>query len=64
MTIDFSNNTLNLILWLIVALVLLTGIAIVVRFFFHHILKHLVQGCLVLLAIAAILAVLHYFRVF
>jgi hypothetical protein len=44
--------------------VVLAAVFIVVRFFFHHLLKHLVQGCLVVFVVIAILAILHYFGVF
>jgi hypothetical protein len=64
MSLDFSTLSLNQLLWLIIIVVGLVVAFIVVRFFFHHILKHLIQGCLVVLAILAVLAILHYFGVF
>ncbi len=64
MTISFSTISLTQLIWIILILVALAAIFIVVRFFFHHILKYLVQGCLVVFVIVAILAILHFFRVF
>ena len=37
---------------------------VILRFFWRHILKYLVQGCLAIVGILVLLAVLHYFRVF
>jgi hypothetical protein len=64
MKIDFSAIPYNQIIWwLLVAL----GVAlalVVIRFFWSHLLKYLFQGCLVILAVIALLALLHYFKVF
>jgi hypothetical protein len=37
---------------------------VIIRFFWRHLLKYLFQGCLVILAVIALLALLHYFKVF
>ncbi len=63
MTVDFSNLTINQVLWIVIAILGVAAIFVVVRFFFHHILKHLVQGCVVILVVIAILALLRYFGV-
>ena len=47
--------------------VILVGLAAfaVFRFFWHHILKFIVQGCLGIVGILALLALLHYiFKIF
>jgi uncharacterized membrane protein len=64
MSFDLSSITASPFFWFVAILVALAIIFVIVRFFFQHILKFLVQGCLVLLVIAAILALLHYFKVF
>ena len=64
MTINLSTISLNTLIWIILFIVAVAVIFIVVRFFFHHILKYVIQGCLVLFVIVAIIAILHFFRVF
>ncbi len=64
MSIDFSSISANPFIWLILLVIAIIVVYVVVRFFFQHVLKFLVQGCIVLLVIAAVLALLHYFKVF
>ncbi len=64
MSIDISTITFNQLVWIILVVLGLGVVFVVVRFFFHHILKHLIQGCIFILLVLAILALLHYFRVF
>jgi glucan phosphoethanolaminetransferase (alkaline phosphatase superfamily) len=64
MSIDLSSISTSPFIWLALIVIAIIVIYVVVRFFFQHVLKFLVQGCLVLLVIAALLALLHYFKVF
>jgi cell division protein FtsW (lipid II flippase) len=64
MTIDFSSIPYNQIVWWVLAIVGVVVVFVVVRFFWKHILKYLFHGCLVILAVIALLAVLRYFKVF
>jgi hypothetical protein len=47
--------------WLVVAILAAIVLFVVIRFFWHHILKFVLQGCLAIVGILALLAVLHYF---
>jgi hypothetical protein len=51
-------------LWGLAAILLVIAAFIAIRFFWQHIVKHILKGCLVILGIIALLAVLHYFKVF
>jgi len=64
MSIDLSSISTSPFIWLALIVIAIIVIYVVVRFFFQYVLKFLVQGCLVLLVIAALLALLHYFKVF
>ena len=64
MNIDFSTIPYNQIVWGVVIVIGVILAAVIIRFFWKHILKYLLQGCLVVVVILALLAVLHYFRVF
>ena len=64
MNIDFSTIPYNQIVWGVVIIVGVIVAFVVIRFFWQHIVKFLLQGCLVILAIIALLALLHYFKVF
>jgi hypothetical protein len=64
MHINLFNPNSNLIVWAVVIIVALVIAVAVIRFFWKHILKYLVQGCAVILVIIALLALLHYFKVF
>jgi hypothetical protein len=64
MTVDFSTFSSSLIVWLLLAVVGVVVVFVVIRFFWKHLLKYLFQGCLVILVIIALLALLHYFKVF
>jgi hypothetical protein len=65
MSIDFSTIPYNQIVWgALIVLGVIVAI-VILRFFWKHILKYLFQGCFVILAIVALLALLHYyFKVF
>jgi hypothetical protein len=62
MTIDFSQ--LAPFIWGLAALLVIIIVFVLIRFFWQHILKYLVQGCLVIIGIIILLAVLHYFKIF
>jgi hypothetical protein len=64
MNIGFSSINYNQIVWAIVIIIAIVIVVAVIRFFWKHILKYLVQGCAVILVIIAILAVLHYLKIF
>ena len=64
MNINFSTIHYNAIVWAVVSLVAIVLAVVVIRFFWKHILKYLVQGCAAILGIIALLALLHYFKVF
>lgn len=64
MNINFASINFNQIIWVVVIIVAIVVVVAVIRFFWKHILKYLVQGCAVILVIIALLALLHYFKVF
>jgi cell division protein FtsW (lipid II flippase) len=64
MSIYFSTFSSNQIVWLVLAVVGVVVVFVVIRFFWKHLLKYLFQGCLVILVIIALLALLRYFKVF
>jgi hypothetical protein len=50
--------------WAVIIALAVIVAFVVIRFFWRHVLKYLLQGCLVILVIIAVLALLHYFKVF
>ena len=64
MTINLASMHLPLIVWAVVILVAIVVAVAIIRFFWKHILKYLVQGCAVILVIIALLALLYHFKVF
>ena len=62
MTINFS--TLAPVIWVLAAVILLIGVIVVVRFFWHHILRFVVQAGVVIMGVVLILAILRYLKVF
>jgi hypothetical protein len=59
MNIDMSQ--LAPYIWILAAVLVVIVAFVVIRFFWQHILKYLLQGCLVIVGIFALLAVLHYY---
>ncbi|MGB8213216.1 MAG: hypothetical protein WCE68_06620 [Anaerolineales bacterium] len=53
-----------LYIWIIVAILVIVVAFAVIRFFWRHILRYLLHGCVTILGILALLWLLHYFRVF
>ena len=64
MNINFSSINYNQIVWVVVIIIAAVIAVAVIRFFWKHILKYLVQGCAVVLVIIALLALLHYLKIF
>jgi hypothetical protein len=65
MTIDFSTIPYNQIVWWVLIILAVVVAIVVIRFFWRHLLKYLFQGCLVIVGILGLLALLHYvFKVF
>jgi hypothetical protein len=63
MSVDLSMINANLIFWIVAILVIILIFGIV-RFFFRHLLHLLFRGCGLILVIAALLYILHVFKVF
>jgi uncharacterized membrane protein len=62
MSINFSQ--LAPFVWILAAVLIIIVAVVVIRFFWRHVLKYLLHGCVVIVAIIALLALLHYFKVF
>ena len=62
MSLDLSALTPYLwIAGVILVVILALGI---IRFFWHHVLRYVLQGCMVIAGIIILLAILHFFKVF
>jgi hypothetical protein len=64
MSVDFATFPSSQIVWILLVVVGVIVAFVAIRFFWRHILKYLLQGCLVILVIIALLALLRYFKVF
>ena len=64
MTIDFSTVSADQIIWLFVLFFAVLIVFVVVRFFWQHVVRYLLHGCVVILVIIGLLALLHYWGVF
>jgi hypothetical protein len=62
MNIDLSQ--LAPYIWYLAAFLVVVVILVAIRFFWQHILKYLFHGCLAIVGIIVLLAILHYFKVF
>jgi hypothetical protein len=62
LTVNISQ--LAPLIWILAAILIVILAIVVVRFFWRHVLKFLIQAGLVALVIIALWAVLHYFKVF
>jgi hypothetical protein len=51
-------------IWLVAAILVVIVVFVIVRFFWQHVLKYLLRGCLVIVGILILLEVLHYLKVF
>lgn len=63
MSVDLSMININLVFWVVAILVLIVIFG-VIRFFFRHLLHFFFRGCGLILLIAALLYILHIFKVF
>jgi len=50
-------------IWYLAAFLVVVVILVAIRFFWQHILKYLFHGCLAVVGIILLLAILHYFKV-
>ena len=64
MNIDFSAIPYNQIVWWVLVILGVVVAFVVFRFFWRHLLKYLLQGCLVVIVVIALLELLHYLKVF
>jgi cell division protein FtsW (lipid II flippase) len=64
MSIDLTKLFSNQVVWAVLAVVGIIVAFVIIRFFWKHLLKYLFQGCLVVLGIILLLALLRYFKVF
>ena len=65
MSVDFANLPFNQIVWGVLIIIGIILALVLIKFFWQHLLKYLLQGCLVIVLILGLLAVLHYyFKVF
>jgi len=64
MLINHSAVSSNQYSWLVLVAIGLVVAFIVLRFFWRHVLKYLLHGCVIVLVIAVLLALLHYFKIF
>ena len=62
MTINISQ--VSPFIWIIAAVLIIIVAFAIIRFFWRHILKFIIQAGMVVLGIAFLLALLHYFKVF
>ena len=62
MLIDLSRLAPSL--WIVAAILAVLVVFGIIRFFWQHIVKFLLQGCLVVVGIIILLAVLRYFKLF
>jgi hypothetical protein len=51
-------------LWIVGVTLVAIVAFVIIRFFWHHVLRYLVQGCLVIVGLILLLAVLHFFKIF
>jgi hypothetical protein len=51
-------------IWFLAAFLALVVVVFLIRFFWRHVLKYLVHGCLGIVAIIILILVLRYFKVF
>jgi hypothetical protein len=62
MTVDGSQ--LAPYIWIVAAILAVIVVFGIIRFFWQHIVKFLLQGCLVIVGIIILLEVLHYLKAF
>lgn len=62
MNIDMSH--IAPYIWIVAAVVVAFVIFIIIRFFWQHVLRYLFNGCVAIVGIIVLLAILHYFKIF
>jgi len=62
MTINFSQ--LAPFIWVLAAILVFIGVFVIIRFFWHHVLRFVVQAGVVIIGVVLLLAVLRYLKVF
>jgi hypothetical protein len=62
MNIDMSH--IAPYIWIVAAVVVAFVIFIIIRFFWQHVLRYLFHGCVAIVGIIVLLAILHYFKIF
>ncbi len=63
MNIDMT--TLAPYIWIVIFILVVIVAFVVIRFFWHHVLRYILHGCVGLLMVLAVLALLHFiFHVF
>jgi hypothetical protein len=51
-------------IWIVTAVIAAFVIFIVIRFFWRHILRYFFHGCVVVVGLVVLLAILHYLKLF
>jgi hypothetical protein len=65
MSVDFATFPTSQLVWMAILVVAVIIVIVVLRFFWRHVIRYLLHGCLTLLAILVIVATLHYlFKLF
>jgi hypothetical protein len=62
MNVNFS--WLTPYLWIVGAVLLIIVVFVIIRFFWQHLLKYVVQGCLAIVGIIILVAILKFLKVF
>jgi hypothetical protein len=62
MTINISQ--ISPFMWILAAVLVIIVVFAIIRFFWRHVLKFVIQAGLAILVIVALLALLRYFKVF
>ncbi len=62
MTINFSE--MAPFIWVLAAVLVLVGVGVVIRFFWHHVLRFVIHAGIVIVAVVLIFAILRYLKVF
>jgi len=62
---NINLSLLTPYIWILAIILVVIVAFVIIRFFWQHILKYLVHGCLGIVGILALLALLHYiFKIF
>ncbi len=62
---NINLSMLSPYIWIVAIILVIIVAFVIIRFFWHYVLRYLLHGCVVILGILALLAVLHfYFKLF